>query len=419
MFIQVILNMDRIFQSTIATVDSTVYDNHVLKLAVNVTKKLVLFYFDTLKHVQIKINTEQYILDLPGQYHIFYNNHKSKKTVFDIEISRLNDIDMTPETVETVIRSIKVYEFGNPIVVSNKKYQVMYSFDKNYYSGASASIVSLIKSFRVDKIDELYLNICIEKDDLPSFIRLIKKLKKEITFEYSIYILNKRVLDDSILSTTCFKGGNHLLKLANFNRLICGHIINCKHLLYLDSDTIVQTDLSGVLDLIPDDDYIIMGKMSTLTVSNILNVKNIEYAKNYIGENLKKPIIYTGTLIINPARFRRYYSKMIELIKTHNSLENKGGLYKLFTMSIINISLLDNIKYFDKILNNVVDLGCKKDIETETMDKADVLDWSGLYKPWYNNGMYRKYWKKYDLLCKTYNNVETNKNTVESFIPAK
>ena len=411
--------MDRIFQSTIATLESATFDNNILHLSINSSRKLVLFYFDTFKHLHIKINTEQYHLDLPGQYHIFYNNHKSRKTVFELEISRMNNNIITPETLDKVLHSIKVYEFGNPIPVSNKKYQIMYSFDKNYYSGASASIVSLVKTFRKDKLDQLYLNICIEKDDIPSFIRLIKRLKKEIVFEYSIYVLNKSVLDDSILSTTCFKGGNHLLKLANFNRLICGHIINCKHLLYLDSDTIVQTDLSSILDSIPNEDYIIMGKMSTLTVSNILNVNNIEYAKNYIGENMKKPIIYTGTLIINPARFRRHYSKMIELIKMHNSLENKGGLYKLFTMSIINISLIEHIKYFDTIINNVVDLGCKKDIDIETIERADVLDWSGLYKPWYNNGMYIKYWKKYDMLCKKYDNVETNKNTVESFTPVK
>ena len=44
---------------------------------------------------------------------------------------------------------------------------------------------------------------------------------------------------------------------------------------------------------------------------------------------------------------------MIELIKTHNNLEKKGGLYKLFTMSIINISLLQEIKYFDNYNNGI------------------------------------------------------------------
>ena len=106
---------------------------------------------------------------------------------------------------------------------------------------------------------------------------------------------------------------------------------------------------------------------------------------------------------------------MIELIKTHNNLEKKGGLYKLFTMSIINITLLDSIKYFDQFLNNVVDLGCKRDISLKELKSADVLDWSGIYKPWYNNGLYRSYWKKYDILLKNYGDVYTNKNTVESF----
>lgn len=409
-----ILIMDSIFQSQIATIESSKIENNTLYLSINITKKLVLFYFDLLKHVKIKIKTEEYVIDLPGKYHIFFSL-KRKENIIHLEIVRLNNFLLTSELLQEVIRSIKIYEYGNPILISDKKYQIMYSFDKNYYSGASASIVSLVNTFCPNKLDDLYLNICIEKDDLTSFIRLIKTLKKEIIFDYSIYILNKSLLDDNILKTTCFKGGNHLLKLANFNRLICGHIIHCKHLLYLDSDTIIQKDLSSVLDKITDDDYIIMGKMSHLTVSNLLNVNNIEHASNYIGNNIKKPIIYTGTLIINPAKFRKYYSKMIELIKTHNNLEKKGGLYKLFTMSIINISLLQEIKYFDNILNNVVDLGCKADIETNIIEKADVLDWSGLYKPWYNNGMYRQYWKKYDLLCKEYNDITTTKNTVESF----
>ena len=102
-------------------------------------------------------------------------------------------------------------------------------------------------------------------------------------------------------------------------------------------------------------------------------------------------------------------------MKLHNSLQEKGGLYKLFTMSIINIALLNDIQYFDPFLNNIVDLGCKKNIPIEELDNGDVLDWSGIYKPWYNNGLYRNYWKKYDVLLKKFGMVEVNKNTVEAF----
>ena len=291
----------------------------------------------------------------------------------------------------------------------------MYSFDKNYYSGAFSSIYSLLYNFDPTKIDELNLNICIEEEDLQSFIHIVSKFREKKCFNYILYILNKTVLDNSILNTKCYKGGNHLLKTANFNRLICGHIITCNHLLYLDSDTIVKSDLSNVIDNIPNNEYIIMGKKSELLLKNLLNVNNIEHAKLYIENNEQKNVIYTGTLLINPNRFREHYQKMIELVNVHNTLKDKGGLYKLFTMSIINITLINDIIYFDSFLNNIVDLGCKKDIEQSLLERADVLDWSGIYKPWFNNGMYKEFWKKYDVLLIKYSNVETNKNTVESF----
>ena len=125
--------MDCIFHSTIATVESITFNNNTLHLSVNSTRKLVLFYFDTLKNLHIKINTEKYDLDLPGQYHIFYNNHKGKRSVFELEISRMNNNTFTLETLDKVLRSIKVYEFGNPILVSNKKYQMNILFSRDLY----------------------------------------------------------------------------------------------------------------------------------------------------------------------------------------------------------------------------------------------------------------------------------------------
>ena len=129
--------MDHIFQSQIATIKSSKVENNKLYLSITITKKLVLFYFDLLKHVQIKIKTEEYLIDQPGKYHIFFSVNR-KETTINLEIVRVNNFTLTPEILQDVIRSIKVYEYGNPIVVSDKKYQIMYSFDKNYYSGASA-----------------------------------------------------------------------------------------------------------------------------------------------------------------------------------------------------------------------------------------------------------------------------------------
>ena len=104
----------------------------------------------------------------------------------------------------------------------------------------------------------------------------------------------------------------------------------------------------------------------------------------------------------------------MKLIKTHN--ETKDGIYKLFTMSILNIVLHDKITTFDKYLNNVVDLGCKKDLPDSILTNADVLDWSGINKPWFVNGYYKKYWDKFNVLfkCTESVSVSATKNTIES-----
>jgi len=411
--------MNRIFESTICNLVSSTMVNNRLQLSLECTKKKIMIYIDLLKQLHLSINGENCLFSRPGIYNILYHMKARKTNTITIDMWRINEGVWTDDALDQVVRSIKVYEFGDPIVLSKKKYQIMYSFDQHYYAGAMASIHSLLHNFNHKKSKDLVLHLCIGKEDLDSCLRVMNQLESLFTVQTIIYVLNDSIVDESIMKTTCFKGGNHLLKVANFNRLICGHIIQCPHLLYLDSDTIVQTDLSKIIDQIPDSPYVIMGKQSHLTIKNLLNVNNIEHAKGYIGDDASKPIIYTGTLLIQPALFRGYYSAMIDLVNIHNSLEKKGGLYKLFTMSIINITLIEQITYFDTFLNNVVDLGCKQDLSKEIIEKADVLDWSGMYKPWFNNGYYRKNWKKYDLLGIKYESTQKNKDTLEQFSSKK
>ena len=90
-------------------------------------------------------------------------------------------------------------------------------------------------------------------------------------------------------------------------------------------------------------------------------------------------------------------------------------MYKLFTMSLLNLSLNCKLSFFDDCLKNTVDLGYKKDITENDLINADVLDWSGIRKPWFKNGLYREYWKKYNLLYEDFTEIDINKNTVEKF----
>ena len=160
-----------------------------------------------------------------------------------------------------------------------------------------------------------------------------------------------------------------------------------------------------------------MGKRSTLNYKNIMNDKNMEYVYTILSNSFDQNnnVIYTGTLIINPNQYRLYYDKILEVIKLHNALDSKGGLYKLFTMSILNLAYHDVIQYFDDILDNIVDLGYKTDLSTDKLDNCHVLDWSGMFKPWFVNGLYREYWKKHNLIYDKVDYVEKNRDTVEKF----
>ena len=122
-------------------------------------------------------------------------------------------------------------------------------------------------------------------------------------------------------------------------------------------------------------------------------------------------------MIIFPKKFVKFFNNIIEYVKLHNNTE--GGIYKLFTMSLINLALYSddnkNIGTIDNIINNIADLGFKTDIPLDIIEKADILDWSGVYKPWYINGLYRQFWEKYNLLFNSNELMTQDKNTIESW----
>lgn len=364
------------------------------------------------ENINISINNN-YLLKL--YYQFDYNIIISYKK-FTLNISSIFNDFYSPS-----LNFLYINDFGNPPILPsfNKYYNFVYSFDFNYIQGALASIYSLL--FNSNFNENICINICTEKKDyeliINSLIEFIENYK--IKNKFTITILDYNILDENILNTKCYKGGNHLLKLSNFTRLLIGHIFNLNYILYLDSDTIIQSDLIKCLDkfkTLNNNNIVIWGKKSDLGYRNILNMDNykkVEKDFNYL--DFSQNIIYTGTMIIKPILLKNKYNEIINLIKYHNSIN--GGIYKLFTMSIINIVFFNQIKYIDDFLYNIVDLGCKNNLLN--LENADVLDWSGIYKPWFINGLYKEYWLKYDVLNKKYlsTNIEikTTKNTIEIF----
>lgn len=382
-------------------------ENNFLKL--NLCKliyKQIIISIKSYKNIKLIIDdTNIYNLFSNFNYNIVYN-FKLEKTDINLQIHDLYNSNIDIIDIDYII----IQEYGLPTQLNNFNYNICYSFDSKYMVGAFASIYSLLINFNQDLLKDLNINIIISEKDLEELqTNLFSLLNSIKNIYFSIYIINNDILHPEIYKTSCFKGGNHLLNLSNYSRLIIGHLILCKIILYLDADTIIQNNLSDIMDKI-DNDFIIKGKMSDLNYNNIFNANNDSEYRNILDFN--KNIIYTGTLIINPLRFKLYFEKIINVVKDHNKLLHKGGLYKLFTMSLINIGLYGNINYFDDILINVVDLGYKIDLHKK-IEKADVLDWSGIFKPWFKNGLYQEYWKKYNKLDYISSSVENNKNIIE------
>lgn len=372
-----------------------------------------ILHFDSNYSLKITINFCKYDFVTSGKYLLLLNNENTEN--FELEIERINNNTIDDTTINTMY----IYKYGDPISVYNETYQIFYSFDKNYFSGAFASIYSLYLNFDKFKLQNLRINLIIPEENFNDLQKLLIHFQEKINpfkIKFSIYLINKLILDENIMGTKCYKGGGHLLKLSNYSRLIIGHLIKSSQVLYVDSDTIIQSDLSKCLDKVINEKYMILGKKSDLNYKNIFNSNNLHYADDYLGKkfDINRNIIFTGTLIINAIKMNRQFNKLTELVKLHNSLENKGGLYKLFTMSLINISFHDQIGYMDEYINNVVDLGFRKDLDG-IIQKADVLDWSGVYKPWFINGMYKEYWMKYNIVRQKSILMKQDKNTIENF----
>ena len=67
----------------------------------------------------------------------------------------------------------------------------------------------------------------------------------------------------------------------------------------------------------------------------------------------------------------------------------------------------------------IQDLGSKrKEWDTNDLIDKDVLDWSGIYKPWFSNGLYRDIWLKHDILnlSETFGEIIGSKNVVDTNI---
>lgn len=366
-----------------------------------------------LEYVYIKFE-DQFIRIIPGKiYHInavfdkqpiyLYTNTEKKKIIIDI-------FDYKP------FMSIDKYK------LSNDKLNLLFSVDKSYFIPMFASLHSVIQNYS-GKIENIHFNFIIPVADANYFQNLILEYNKiNIYFEYSIVLIDKMILHNEILNSKCYDGGNHLLNIGNFSRLMIGEIFSYKKLLYLDSDSICKMDVNLLEKLdITNKIYCLKAdkKNSDNKRSLVLKIGaliNEEYGKKN-NINLEDFAYYGAPIFTDCRIWNNVYSQIIKIITEHNKVEN--GIYKLFTMSLQNIVFYGKIEDIYPIIRTLPDLGSKrKEWTKEDIDNSQILDWSGIYKPWFRNGLYKEEWKKYNIIpfLEEPGEVEFAKKTIEKFV---
>jgi len=313
--------------------------------------------------------------------------------------------------------SIEFYKFGS-FKYNNNLINCLMCSDENYFVAMFASLHSVVKN--TNHLEKLHMNFIIPYNSNKKFYELIRKYNKTIKkINYSTVFIHENLIDKNIKKSKCYKGGNHLLNLANFSRLLIGELYNYEKLIYLDSDSITQCDLYEKMKNIKIEKtyYSLKLNKDKLTAS-LGYIINKEYNwKKLVGYDIDMDVpLYMGApFITNCKKWKNVFKKIIYIVKAHN--KEKNGLYKLFTMSLQNIIFHKESDDIMQFINPLPDCGSlRKNWKIEKLKNADVLDWSGNLKPWFKNGLFKNIWKPYDVL-KLSNieiNTEDKKNTIEN-----
>ena len=303
--------------------------------------------------------------------------------------------------------------------LTNDNLNILYSADRAYFTPMFASLHSVIENSG-GKLGGLHFNFIIPIGDANYFQNMISAYKKP--FEYSIVLIDKMILDNEILNSKCYDGGNHLLNLGNFSRLMIGEVFSYPKLLYLDSDSICKMDVNSLLNLdITNKIYCLKADKKNSDNKRSLVLKmgaliNDAYARENMI-NLEEFAYYGAPILTDCRIWRDVYAEIVKIIALHNKSTN--GIYKLFTMSLQNIVFYGKIEDIYPIIRTLPDLGSKrKEWTKEDIKNAGILDWSGVYKPWFSNGLYKEEWDKYNIIPfeEEVGEVEFAKKTVEKFV---
>ena len=298
---------------------------------------------------------------------------------------------------------------------SDKELTILYCSDNDYFVGMFAGLTSVIKHVSHKNLEKMHFTFIVPIQDSERFTNLFKEFSRKMShcdFTISVTYLKKTAISPIVEQTKCTNGGNHLLNLSNFSRMMIGEFFEYSNLLYLDADSVIQYDIFNKvhnLDLTQGCMYACCRDATDESKIRLLmkQIVTVNYDwSSLIGYSIdgESPVYMGAPFYTDCCTWNATYSTLLKIIKEHTN--SSTSLYSLFTMSLMNIVFYGRIRPINgsstknKIgVKTLADLGSKrKNYTSKQLNLVDILDWSGIFKPWFKNGLNRDRWLKYDIL---------------------
>jgi lipopolysaccharide biosynthesis glycosyltransferase len=258
-------------------------------------------------------------------------------------------------------------------------YHVAYCFDVNYQQHFAAAISSLVKNFSGDRSDLcVHIITDVVSDTLSAFI---DTFSKDTGISIKIHLLDKIGRDYLDKIPDKFLNAKGYLNVAAYFRIMIPIMLDADidKVLYLDSDTIVNSDILEVLET----------DLDGMALAAVLDVDNEKMSETH---GLDK-YYNSGVMLINLAlwRERGLTSACFEYIYD----EKNQSL--MADQCVINIILHKKIKDLPYKWNRFVsNTGFSHTQSDEVMRDAGIIHFITHVKPWhewYENKTGNLYWQ--------------------------
>lgn len=239
---------------------------------------------------------------------------------------------------------------------------IFYACDDNFVKYTLVSLYSMIQNAsnkRCYHVHILHTNI---SEDMQQKVRMLSNEQFHISFEdvndYLLFVGDKMPLRDYYSKTTYYR------------IFIAEMFPQYSKAIYIDSDTVVQGDISELYDTDIGDAYV--GACHEQVMVQVEEYGS--YVEKVLGIN-RNAFFNAGLLLINCDQFRRHkvMEKFIRLLKTYNFVVTQDEDY-------LNVICKDRVFWLDQRWNTEI-FG----IIPYPIEQAHVLHYIMTNKPWHYN----------------------------------